>query len=248
MPTSYTGSAVAVQTPPGVAPAIGGSVVLAIANDGDTLSSSSMLQQPFKETADWLDFLRSRLAIIRGTTEWNNTTTYYAGTTVLDASGDVHVYRATQTNSNQQPSTHPLAWERCDYSAAEIAAMGVVKVTGAHGVGVVCSHGATCSGATMLKFASDTFRMITFYVDNVPGDSYTDVDLNGCDEAFSSAIFSATCGPVWASASTPAVVGLGLNVGGDRNVIRVYYNRSLQIAGGGSFPVYCGVSVTAWGT
>jgi hypothetical protein len=244
MPTNYTGSSIAVQTPPGVAPVLGGHPVVAIVNDGDTLNSSTAWQQPLKELADWSDLFSQTLAPIRGIYAWNSSTTYQVGAAVLD-NVNSHIYRAKSINTNVQPSANPTTWDRIDWTAAEIAANSGVLVVATSGISV--SHGAAVATSRMLSFAGGLIKMINFLVTSVPGDSYADVDLSASTTLFTSNVFTVSGSAQWGAASTPNIIGVSANVGGNCNVFRVYFNRSLILSNGGSFPVICDVAVTAWG-
>lgn len=247
MSSNYTGVPTATQSP-SPAPGLYVAPILNLPTDGDALNVSSVLQ-PFKAVADWAAWASTMFAAIKGVTEWVNTVTYPAGSVVVRpfASVDAHIYLALQNNANSDPATTPAAWKRIDWGSTDIAAKGGVLVTGTHSTGIVCSHGATCSGAYMLKFASDTMRMITFPVVGISNGTYTDVDLNGCDETFASAVVSGTCSPTSGSMTVVPQCWLNLNIGGDRNVVRVYAVYSQLDSGGGSYPLLMDVSVTLWG-
>jgi len=230
MASNYTGVPTATQSP---SPAPGTYVapILNLPSDGDTLNVSSVLQS-FKALADWSAWASTMFAALKGVTEWVTTVSYGAGSVVVRPYGDVeaHVYLAIQNNLNSDPATTPTVWKRIDWSADDVASMGGVLVTGA---GIVCSHGATSPGAYMLKFAGDTLRMITFRVDNAPVNNYTDIDLNGCAAHFMTAAYTASVTLAQTGSTSIGQLGVSLNSGSDKNVIRLMcYGNYALITGG----------------
>jgi hypothetical protein len=242
MPSQYTGVPTASQSP-SPAPGTGVAPILNLPTAGDLLTISSILQA-FKALADWSAWASTRFLQLRGAFAWISTTTYQAGNIAID-NLDQHVYRALSTNGNMQPSTSPSVWERFDWSSDEVAANSGVLVTAT--TGIAASHGATVSTANMLSLCNGAFRMITFNVTGVPGNSFSDVDLNGSTTKFSSAIYTAQVTPLFVSACAP-VCGATLSVGGDPNVIRINNSEmALYIGGSLSYPSTFNFSVTAWG-
>ena len=242
MPSNYTGNPTATQ-PPCPQPNIAADIILATPSDGDTLNASSILQD-LKALADWVAFLRDLLGAQRGIQNWNSITLYSQGYVVFDI-GDWHIYQATSTNSNHQPYLSPTYWHRIDWGSADLANAGATLVEAVSGAGISCSHGASVSASYQLVFAGANMSMITFVVNNVPINNYTDVDLSGSVTNFSTATFTATCSVVSGSLfNGPPVIFLNPSEGGNANVIRVNYSGN---SGGVSLPSTCSVAVTMWG-
>jgi hypothetical protein len=240
MPSNYTGNPTAAQ-PPSPAPSLGGAPILALPVAGEKRNVSSIAQS-FKTLADWSAWAASSLLRIRGIFAWLSSATYQAGDVAID-NLDQHIYRALSTNGNMQPSTSPSIWERIDWSQSDLN-QGAVLVTAT--TGFTASHGAAIGSVYMLKFASDTLRMITFVVGGVQINTYTDIDLSGATTSFPNAIYSGQC-TAFVSAGTPGRVWLSPNIGMNCNVVRLTCSGGTLLDEYSTYATTCNVAVTLWG-
>src|ERR1017187_5235274 len=123
MPSNYTGNPGATQSP-GPAPALGVMPVGALPIDTDVPNASSV-DQPFKESMDWIGFLSQGL-LKYGVTPWSNTQTYTAGIIVQSPSTPFSTFRVksghTSTVGND-PAGDTTNWEAWGHTDAQITAM-----------------------------------------------------------------------------------------------------------------------------
>jgi hypothetical protein len=215
--------------------------ILVLPTAGDLLTVSSILQA-FKALADWSAWASTRFLQLRGIFAWISSTTYQAGNVAIDDL-DQHIYRALSTNGNMQPSTSPSVWERIDWSSNEVAANSGVLVTATSGI--VASKGATVSAARMLSFCNGAIRVITFSVDTAPVNNYTDIDLNGSDVGFTSIAYMGQVTLAQTGSNSVGQLGLAVNSGGDKNVVRLACNLSYSLDD--HTTTNYSASITLWG-
>jgi hypothetical protein len=236
MPSNYVGVPTAVETP-AAAPGYGVAVTVALPIDAEPANASSVAQ-PFKVLADWVAWARDKLGIFHGITLWDSARTFATGDVALDPS-DEHLYRAKQQNANQQPSASAAAWDRIDWTLAELQAL-TVKVATGYGE-ATASNGASPTAVTMFSYSSNSVRRIELAVGGVPASGNTIVDLSGCDQTkFATSCRSAQATILSSDFGYGGQVGLNLAVDGNPNRILIWTKKG---AGDGRTSYNVGLSL-----
>lgn len=221
MASQYTGDMTQVQ-PPSAAPSFAAAPVGNLPADGDGLNASS-IAQAFKVCLDFIDFLRLMLKPFRGVREWDAGTTYLAGDLSIDPANQL-AYRAVDSNTNKVPNSNPNNWARWGHTDAEAREI-CAKQTDSTG-DISATAGATVARAFMLSFNTNALKKIEFVVENVPADSYTDVDLGSSATKFASYVETGHVSMNTGGVTYGGQVGLNLNLTGDKNKLRVWYKKS----------------------
>jgi hypothetical protein len=194
--------------------------------DGQT-SNADALNPDCQQAADWIEFLRLKVAPLKGVRTWASDITYTANEIVVDSS-DGHVYKAKDglayDNVDLVPHSNPASWDRIDYTAAQIQDLAA-KVTQALS-DITCSNGASVAGSTMISFGGSgdlAFKAIIFTVSSVPGNSYTDIDMTASATKFATVMQHAVLGLRYS-----AGVDYGGSVGYttvSKTVLRVWFKK-----------------------
>lgn len=186
----YTGNSS--NSHPSVAkPALAGPVEINQPLDGETPNADA-LNPDCQQVADWIEFLRSKVAPLKGVRTWAADVTYTANEVVVDAD-DGHVYKAkaglAYDNVDLVPHSNPASWDRIDYTGEQIRDISA-KVTQALS-DITCSNGASVAGSTMISFGGSgdlALKAIIFTVATVPGNSYTDIDMTASATKFATVL------------------------------------------------------------
>jgi hypothetical protein len=223
MASNYTGNPTASQTP-SPNPGFGAAPILHLPVDGEPLNVAS-IYQGLKALADWTAWLTVALSPYRGVTNWSGSNPDYTVNDIVIDGSDNHLYQCIYSppDTGFAPHSNPTYWKRIDWSEQDVQAIAA-KQTAVLG-DITASHGGSVAGSYEVAFNRGGLKCIMFDVANVPRNSYSDVDLNG-----SATKFSTFCCAGFATDNTMSsyggTCGLYRNLGGDRNVHRVWSSQS----------------------
>jgi hypothetical protein len=239
MPDTYTGSATGSHSP-SPTPDFAHDVEVQIPLDGERFNSSAFAQAP-EVLADWIEFLRGVLSAAKGVWQWDQSTTYAQYALVIDPS-DGHLYWSRQAaNVGHAPHSSTYYWWRIDYTNSDIQDLAASVVRAFSGVS--CSHGASVAEIHQVTFGGGLTRHISFSVQNVPTNSYTDVDLRSCDAKLTDRFVSAQVSLGSGGYSYGGEVGYNPNISDSPNIIRIWHKKT----SGGDPATAVNVSVTIVG-